>query len=138
MKYSFWIAAFLLTILPACNKKIEETEKKEAEFKKIAFTPPQDSSITVEQMKKWHSCNSRLDSLSDVYLDSFRTENPESRMRYQRDFIKLQDHICIQQGLLGGYDEYVWILNNSGNKKNETIFDSLTIKIPKKRNRHKH
>lgn len=138
MKYFFWVAAFLLMISPACTKQIEETEKKEAEFKKIAFTPPQDSSISVEQMKKWLNCSSRLDSLSDVYLDSFRTENPESRMRYQRDFIKVQDLICIQQGLLGGYDEYVWILNNSGNKKNKAVFDSLTIKIPKKRNHHKH
>ncbi len=138
MKYFFWVAAFLLTIFPACTKQIEETEKNEVEIKKIAFTPPQNSSITVEQIRRWLSCNSRLDSLSDVYLDSFRTENPESRMRYQRVFIKMQNRICIQQGLLGGYDEYVWILNNSGNKKNKAVFDSLAIKIPKKRNRHKH
>lgn len=125
MKYFFLIAASLLTIFPACTKQIEETEKKEVEFKKIAFTPPQNSSITVEQIRRWLSCNCRLDSLSEVYLDSFRTENPESRMRYQRNFIKIQDYICIQQGLLGGYDEYVWILNNSGNKKNIRVFDSI-------------
>ena len=138
MKYLFVIAAFLLTIFPACTKQIEETEKNEVAYTKIPFTPPQDSSISIEQIRRWLSCNSRLDSLSNVYLDSFRTENPESRMRYQRDFIKIQDHICMQQGLSGGYDEYVWILNNSGNKKNKAVFDSLAIKIPKKRNRHKH
>ena len=76
-------------------------------------------------MRKWVCCNSRLDSLSEIYLDSLRTENPEKRISYQSNFTKIQDTICVQQGLLGGYNEYVWILMNSGSKKNKALFDSL-------------
>lgn len=126
VKYFFWISAFIIIIIPACNKKAEEIEKEPVTPEKIPFTPPQDSCVTREQMRKWFCCNLRLDSLSETYLDSFRTDHPEKRFCYQENFTNFQDHICIQEGLHGGYEEYVWILKNSGNKKNKLLFDSLT------------
>jgi len=94
---------------------------------KTPFVPRTDSVITVEQMRKWLSCNRRLDSLSYIYLDSFKTEDSELRLRYQQNFIAAQDTICVQQGLTGGYKEYVWILRNSGNKKNKKVLESLNL-----------
>ena len=125
MNYCFCISIIVIIFFPACNKKADKSVEEAIEIKKIPFTSPPDSSITTEQMRKWICCNSRLDSLSEVYLDSLRTENPERRISYQSDFTKIQDTICIQEGLPGGYEEYVWILKNSGNKKNKVLFDSL-------------
>lgn len=127
MKYFFWVAALFVVIVPACNKKAVKSEKDIIELKKIPFIPPQDSSITTEQMRKWICCNRRLDSLSEVYLDSLKTESPERRISYQSNFTKAQDTICIQQGLRGGYEEYeyVWILKNSSSKNNKALIDSL-------------
>lgn len=116
-------------ILTTCNKiKEENTTEVPVTFQKVPFTPPYDSSITIAQMKKWLSCNPRLDSLSYTYLDSFKTEDAESRLRYQQNFINTQDVICVQQGLTGGYDEYVWILKNLGNRKNKPVLDALKLK----------
>jgi hypothetical protein len=125
VKYCFWITVILIIIFPACNKKADKNDEEAIEIKKTPFIPPLDSSITTEQMRKWICCNSRLDSLSEVYLDSLRTENPERRISSQSNFTRSQDTICIREGLPGGYDEYVWILKNSGNKKNKALFDSL-------------
>lgn len=92
---------------------------------KATFIPPPDSAITVEQMRSWLACNHLLDSLSYLYQDSFKTEDPARRLTYQDDFIKAQDKICIRCGLGGGYTEYAWILNNAGSARNKAILDSV-------------
>jgi hypothetical protein len=79
-------------------------------------------------MERWLSCNPRLDSLSYLYIDSFKTEDAGSRLRYQQQFISSQDTICVQQGLTGGYEEYVWILKHSGNENNRAVREALKLK----------
>ncbi len=127
MKSIIWGVCILSLLLPTCNIKKEKSVETNNEIKKTPFSSPQDSSITVAQMQKWLSCNRRLDSLSYLYLDSFSTKNAESRLLYQQNFIKSQDTICVQQGLSGGYEEYIWVLKNSGNRKNRPVLDSLNL-----------
>jgi hypothetical protein len=79
-------------------------------------------------MKKWLSCNPYLDSLSYRYIDSFKTDNSDIRLRHQINFMRLQDSICTEQGLPGGYKEYIYILKSSGKKQNRIVLDSLGIK----------
>lgn len=80
-------------------------------------------------MKAWFACNPLLDSLTLMYSDSFKTNDPSLRMRYQDDFSAAQDKICAFRGLSGGYKEYKWILNNMGNPKNKTSIDSANAGI---------
>ncbi len=128
MKYLFFALCIISLILPECNSNKKEKENKTVVLKKIPFKPPADSSIRVADMQKWLKCNPMLDSLSYLYLDSFKTDDAESRIRYQKNFAKAQDTICVKQGLFGGYEEYVWILKNSGNRRNKAVLDSLNLK----------
>jgi hypothetical protein len=123
MKFAVFVFILFLHFYFACNKE----KSKEIE----SYSPPasNDSTITVAQMKKWLSCNPYLDSLSYRYIDSLKTDNPDIRLRHQTNFMMLQDSICFEQGLSGGYDEYIYILKSSGKKQNRKILDSLGIKI---------
>ena len=133
----------LFLLLFSCTLSKEEKVETPAQLKKVPFTPQSDSSITIDQMRKWLSCNKRLDSLGYAFLDLFKTDDSELRLQYQQNFIASQDTICVQQGLTGGYEEYVWILRNSGNKRNKKVLESLNLityspsEGSKKRNRHK-
>jgi hypothetical protein len=89
------------------------------------FIPAPDSSITLKQLKNWVSCNPLLDSLAYRYGDSFKTDDPSKRLKYQDDFSKAQDRICVISGLTGGYKEYRWIMDNMGNPRNKTLLDSV-------------
>jgi hypothetical protein len=92
------------------------------------FIPPADSVISVERMQKWLVCNPLLDSLSYLYQDSFKIDNAGLRLRYQDDFTKAQDKICIRCGLAGGYAEYRWIMQNAGRPANRPVLDSVGLK----------
>jgi hypothetical protein len=121
---------FLLLFLVGCNSKKDPDTKSQSALpdttqKTGPFIPPPDSSITVKQMKNWLSCNHRLDSLAYLYSDSFKTEDIQLRLKYQKNFNKSQDNVCISEGLTGGYKEYRWIMENIGNPKNKSILDSL-------------
>ena len=120
----FLILFFILFLLFdfGCNND------KSKEIKSYSLPDSSDSTITIVQMKKWLSCNPYLDSLSYRYIDSFKTDNPDIRLRHQINFMRLQDSICVEQGLLGGYEEYMYILKSSGKKQNRKILDSLGIK----------
>lgn len=106
------------------SEKNEHVETPEL----IPFTPPGDSSISVDQMMAWSTCNPLLDSLTFRYADSFKTEDPSELLRYQEDFINAQDRICVRAGLSGGYAEYKWILQNMGLPKNRAILESANAK----------
>ncbi|MDO5577161.1 MAG: hypothetical protein Q4F84_08780 [Fibrobacter sp.] len=93
----------------------------------VPFQPSPDSSITIEQMKAWLASNPLLDSLAIMYADSFKTDSPELRIRYQKDFTTAQDKICVLSGLSGGFVEYKWILGNIGNPKNKQIIASVKV-----------
>ncbi len=97
--------------------------------KEIEFIPPADSSITVTQIQTWKRCNPLLDSITFRYADSFKTTDPTLRLRYQEDFSKAQNKLCVLAGLPGGYQEYTWILKNSGNPKNKAVLDSAGILV---------
>lgn len=127
MKPLFLYICLLSLLFSGCMTKKEETIETPSVLKRTPFFPSPDSTITVEQMRKWLTCNPRLDSLSYIYIDSFKTEDAELRLGYQRNFISQQDIICVQQGLTGGYEEYTWILRNSGNRKNKPILKSLNL-----------
>jgi hypothetical protein len=97
--------------------------------KEIEFVPQTDSLITVSQIQTWKKCNPLLDSIAFRYADSFKTTDPTQRLRYQEDFSKAQNKLCILAGLPGGYKEYTWILKNSGNPKNKSVLDSVGIQV---------
>lgn len=119
--------------IPGCKQKEGEPAFEQPEIKKelkpVDFIPPADSSISVHQMKSWIACNPLLDSLTIMYADSFKTEDPSQRMRYQEIFSTAQDRICVLSGLQGGYREYKWVLKNVGNPRNRQILDSVNAGI---------
>jgi hypothetical protein len=118
----------MLTVLSGCQKKeIPQKIQPQAEPQKVEFVPPSDSAVSIEQMKKWLLCNSYLDSLSIIYKDSFAVNDAARQTRYQENFLKAQDKICVRVGLSGGYAEYFWILKSIGNPKNKKIVDSLKL-----------
>jgi hypothetical protein len=88
------------------------------------FVPPVDSLISAIQMKAWMKCNPLLDSLTFKYADSLKTKDPTLRIRYQEDFSKAQNKLCVLSGLPGGYKEYTWIMKNSGNPKNKPALEA--------------
>jgi hypothetical protein len=93
------------------------------------FIPSVDSVISSTQMKAWMQCNPLLDSLTFKYADSFKTTDPTLRLRYQEDFSKAQNKLCVLAGLSGGYREYTWIMKNSGNSKNKAILDAAGAQV---------
>lgn len=130
MKKSVFIVllAMMLAVLSACQKKkTVEKQVPQVEPQKVEFVPPADSLVSIEQMKKWLLCNSYLDSLSIIYKDSFAVNDAARQTRYQEDFLKAQDKICVRVGLTGGYTEYFWILKSIGSPKNKNVVDSLKL-----------
>jgi hypothetical protein len=122
------LLAMVLAGLSVCQeKKTVEKQVPQAEPQKVEFVPPSDSLVSIEQMKKWLLCNSYLDSLSIIYKDSFAVSDAARQTRYQEDFLKAQDKICVRVGLTGGYTEYFWILKSIGSPKNKKIVDSLKL-----------
>jgi hypothetical protein len=122
------LLAMLLAGLSVCQEKSTvEKQVPQAEPQKVEFVPPSDSLVSIEQMKKWLLCNSYLDSLSIIYKDSFAVSDAARQTRYQEDFLKAQDKICVRVGLTGGYTEYFWILKSIGSPKNKRIVDSLKL-----------
>lgn len=109
-----------LAIFLFCDKN--EKENKEPMFVLNQFATPLSDSISSTQAKSWKSSNAPLDSLSKLYIDSFTTEDAGLRIKYQNDFKNRQDTICALNGLTGGYDEYMWILKNSGKPENKHLF----------------
>ncbi len=117
-----------------CQKKPKAPQLPQApaapvQLKKINFVPPSDSSMTIDQIKKMNACNALLDSLSIFYQDSFKTKDAALLTRYQEDFSRAQDKICLRTGLAGGYVEYLWIFKNIGNPRNAKLLDSLNMKV---------
>lgn len=95
----------------------------------IPFVAPPDSGISVEQMRSWNLCNHFLDSLSQVYRDSFATDEPSRRSKYEQDFVSAQDVVCVRQGLKGGYEEYLWIMQALAHPRNKMLRDSFGIVV---------
>lgn len=115
------------------QKKPAQTPPPSTEIKKeitaTPFAPPADSIITTQQMKAWASTNEFLDSLTQLYADSFKVSDPIKRMHYQDVFSSAQDKICVLNGLSGGYKEYKWILNNIGNPKNKAVVEAAGVAV---------
>lgn len=115
------------------QKKPAPTPPPSTEIKKeitvTPFAPPADSIITTQQMKAWASTNEFLDSLTQLYSDSFKVSDPIKRMHYQDVFSSAQDKICVLNGLSGGYKEYKWILNNIGNPKNKAVVEAAGVAV---------
>jgi hypothetical protein len=127
---------FALCFFPGCKQKKMAPAQisvpaapAPVELKKIEFVAPSDSSMTIEQIKKMNRCNVLLDSLSIFYQDSFKTKDAVLLTRFQGDFSRAQDKICLRTGLAGGYTEYLWVLKNLGNPRNAKLLDSLKITV---------
>lgn len=133
MDHKFVTFAFITGIaLNGCQqKKPDQTPPPSAEIQKeikvSPFVPPADSTITAPQMKAWANTNEFLDSLTQLYSDSFKVGDPVKRMHYQDAFSSAQDKICVLNGLSGGYKEYKWILNNIGNPKNKAVLEAAGV-----------
>ena len=124
----FIIASIALIAFSSCQKKKPAPVViVQPELKKITFVAPSDSIVSAEDMKKWLLCNPYLDSLSTLYKDSFTTTDAAKQARYQDDFVKAQDKICVRVGLLGGYDQYLWILKACTNPVNTKVLDSMKL-----------
>ncbi|HEX7510660.1 MAG TPA: hypothetical protein VF335_05130, partial [Chitinivibrionales bacterium] len=103
MKLTHVIAiALALCVIFGCREKnkVMETPPPQ-ETKKINFVPPADSILTLGQIKKMKDCDGLLDSLSIFYRDSFKTKDAILLSRFQDDFTKAQDKICLRGGLAG-------------------------------------
>jgi hypothetical protein len=131
----FFIISILsaLCFFPGCQQKKKETTQVSAaipvELKKVEFVAPSDSSMSSNQIVRMNVCNSLLDSLSILYQDSFKTKDAVLLTRFQDDFSKAQDKICLRAGLAGGYKEYLWVLKNLGNPRNAKLLDSLKMTV---------
>jgi hypothetical protein len=131
----FFIISILsaLCFFPGCRQKKKEPAQISVpipvELKKIDFVAPPDSSMSIDQIVRMNVCNSLLDSLSILYQDSFKTKDAVLLTRFQDDFSKAQDKICLRAGLAGGYIEYLWILKNLGNPRNAKLLDSLRMTV---------
>jgi len=128
------IACALAFTAVSCKKKTPPPSQKPAvqqdmHARKINFILPADSIVSIDKMSKWLQCNPYLDSLSHRYRDSFAVKNSAQLTRYQETFTKAQDLICVRVGLLGGYDEYLWILRATANPANTKILDSLKLTL---------
>ncbi len=118
----------MVVLTCGCQKNASASKQTvTAEPHKVKFVPPSDSSVTTDQVKKWILCNTYLDSLSILYKDSFLVSDAAKQTRYQENFVKAQDRLCVRVGMSGGYAEYLWILRNIGNPKNKRIVDSLKL-----------
>jgi hypothetical protein len=122
-----FIAIFFISINDCGKHKADPEKKTSAEINVNKFVESSDSSITADQINKMNICNTLLDSLSIYYQDSFKTKDAAQLTRYQEDFVRAQDRICIRAGLSGGYKEYIWIIKNMGNKKNAKLLDSMKL-----------
>ncbi len=111
---------FTTSLILFCDSAKSTANEPVFELKK--FSPPLNDSISTIQAKVWNICNPALDSLSKMYIDSFTTEDPQLRLKYQTDFKNRQDTICVINGLKGGYKEYMWVLENSGKPENKHLF----------------
>ncbi len=121
-------AAAFLVAASGCHKKESSAVQTQAqEPQKVEFVPPSDSSVSVDQVKRWMACNMYLDSLSLLFKDSLSTSDAAKQMAYQDHFLKAQDRICVKVGMPGGYAEYLWILRCLGNPVNKRIVDSLKL-----------
>jgi hypothetical protein len=125
-----------LVLISGCKKKtlpkvLNEPQKESVKpaIKKIEFVIPADSLITTSQMKSWIACNPLLDSIAIMYVDSFKTDDAQKRLRYQADFSSAQDKICVISGLPGGYKEYRWIMDNIGNTKNKDVVENSNASV---------
>jgi hypothetical protein len=123
--------AAALTLCGCQKKEAVSTPVPQTEMKKVEFVPPADSTLTIDQMKKWLLCNPYLDSLSILYKDSFASTDAVRQTKVQEDFVKAQDRICVRIGLPGGYEEYLWTLQTASNPKNSRILDSLKLTVYK-------
>jgi hypothetical protein len=123
------LLSLVLIVSSACQKKaaVPKQIHRTAEPQKQEFVPPSDSSVTMDQMRKWMQCNPYLDSLSIMYKDSFATGDAAKQTVYQEHFLTAQDKLCVRVGLGGGYTEYLWILKNIGNPKNAAVLESLKL-----------
>lgn len=131
--FLFNVTLAVLFFLCLCQKNSPSNSSKSsvsppqsapATIEEKEFVPPVDSLISDIQMKAWMKCNPLLDSLTFKYADSFKTKDPTLRLRYQEDFSKVQNKLCVLSGLTGGYKEYTWIMKNSGNPKNKLALDA--------------
>jgi len=130
------LAGSCLIVSSGCGKKKPSSSVNTpapSEVKKVIqkteFVPPADSLITAVQIKSWIACNPILDSLAIMYTDSFKTTDPQKRLRYQDDFSAAQDKICVITGLNGGYTEYKWIMDNIGNPKNRSVVENANASV---------
>lgn len=130
--FSLFFFTLGMVMLFSCREKPvdhaaaqKNSEKKKEIIVPVEFIPPADSAISPKQMANWNNCNALLDSLTFRYADSFKVDDPVSILRYQEDFINAQDKICVISGLPGGYQEYKWVLQHMGIKKNRSLLESV-------------
>lgn len=82
-------------------------------------------------MTAWFNCSHGLDSVSGFFTKSltavqaFTADNAALTDSMLKKFSLAQDRVCNANGLPGGYQEYQWIMEHFGSKKNKAVYDSL-------------
>lgn len=122
-------AGLLLAFASGCRNKNDTEQMAGQSPQKKEFVAPADSAISLEQIRNWKNCNPLLDSLTYMYEDSFKVDDDGVRLRYQNDFVKAQDAICVRMGLSGGYDEYLFIRKVMGLPRNRALLDSVGMAL---------
>jgi hypothetical protein len=125
--------AVALALCAGCQQKKKVVAvplpPKPAELKAVPFVAPADSALTEGQMKSWISCNRSLDSLTAVYADSFKSEDPSLRLKYQHAYSEARNILCLHNGLRGVYDEYHWITNALAYPKNRAVAGRFNVTV---------
>ena len=119
-----------MAIIPQCGRRIKDNAGEQtiagSANKPAVFIPPADSTVSAQQMAAWFSSNPALDSLSERLTKSLSDVNLMPLVDSAREsFFREQDHVCIKNGLMGGHEEYRWVLEHLGSSKNKAIYDSI-------------
>jgi hypothetical protein len=123
---SFFCAVFILQCGRGKRDNVGAKAPQHAPCQLTTFTPPSDSAISTQQMTAWFNCNHALDSLSAFFTESLSSNNPELTDSAQKYLLNEQNRLCVTKGLTGGYQEYLWILDNLGSSRNKAAYDSMT------------
>lgn len=122
----------LITVNSGCIKSPKAPRQNKVtaiqDFTPAFFAPSGDSIITPAQFSAWFACNSGLDSLSIAFTNSVTVKEAIPCDSTRLIFCKVQDRICVQNGLKGGYVEYCWIADYLGNSKNKPMYDLMKLK----------
>jgi hypothetical protein len=113
MKGLWVILVGALLVLSACNseKEVSKEVKKPGNAGEVApgFVPPADGKISDEQAQKYVQVSGELVRLQERWVQEMQNADETQKLKLSNQFSQAKNELCIQLGLAGGYQEYIWI-----------------------------